>query len=149
MNSDPALERLDRDVLSHHGVTHVVLFEGTNDIRRGAPADQVISGMQEIVKRVKARGIRILGVTIVPRHNVAAAGDNTGWDAAKTNVPHQVNEWILKKAAFDAVLDFDRLVRDPSNPDVYYPSFHCDGIHPSLRGYYELGTSIPLGLFKK
>src|SRR4029453_7643988 len=52
-DSPPGLERLDRDVLSHHGVTHVVLFMGTNDIRRDAAAAQVMKGMQEIVARVK------------------------------------------------------------------------------------------------
>ena len=70
-DSTPGMERLDRDVLSHHGVTDVVLFMGTNDIRRGATAAQVIAAMTSIVQKVKARGIRVIGVTIIPRHNVA------------------------------------------------------------------------------
>src|ERR1700694_993249 len=37
LNSPAGVERLDRDVLSHSGVTHVILFLGTNDIRREAP----------------------------------------------------------------------------------------------------------------
>lgn len=146
-NSVPALERLDRDVLSHHGVSHVILFEGTNDIRRDASAEQVISGMTDISQRVRARGIRIVGVTIVPRHNLPPAGDNTGWDDAKSKTRRAVNEWIRSGGAFDAVLDFDRVMRDPSAPDRNYPSFHCDGIHPNPRGYYEIGKSVPLDLF--
>lgn len=148
-NSDPALERFDRDVLSHHGVTHVILFEGTNDIRRDAPAAQVMSGMQEIVKRVKARGIKIIAATIIPRHNYPPAGDNTGWNPAKTKVRHEVNQWIRKGTPFDGVVDFDKAMRDPKNPELNYPSFHCDGIHPSSRGYYEVAKSIPLDLFKR
>jgi lysophospholipase L1-like esterase len=148
-DSTPGLERLDRDVLTHHGVTDVVLFMGTNDIRRGAPAAQVIAGMTSIVQRVKAKSIRVVGVTIIPRHNVAPAGTNTGWNPDKTKVRNEVNQWIRSKAPFDAVIDFDRVVSDPANPDSIYAPFNCgDGIHPSPAGYYAMGKSIDLGLFR-
>ena len=148
-DSPPGLERLDRDVLSHHGVTHVMLFMGTNDIRRGASASQVIAGTQEIIKRVKASGLKIIGVTIIPRHNRPPEGTNTGWDASRTQFRNDVNQWIRTKAAFDAVIDFDKVVQDPENPDLIYPPFNCgDGIHPSPRGYYEMGQSLRLDLFK-
>ena len=147
-DSMPALERLDRDVLSNRGVTHVILFEGTNDIRRDAPAAQVINGMQELVKRVKARGIKIIAATIIPRHDLAPAGTNTGWNAAKTTIRHQVNDWLRSKSPFDGIVDFDKAMRDPANPEVNYPSFHCDGIHPNTRGYYELAKAVPLDMLK-
>ena len=148
VSSPPGLERLDRDVFSHHGVTHVILFEGTNDIRRGAPASQVIAGMQEIIARVKDRGMQAIGATIVPRHNYPASGDNTGWDPHKTAIRNEVNEWIRTEAPFDGVLDFDKALRDPSNPDLNYPSFHCDGIHPTPRGYYEMARQANLEMFR-
>jgi lysophospholipase L1-like esterase len=144
----PALERLDRDVLSNRGVTHVFLFEGTNDIRRDAPAAQVIGGTQELVKRIKARGIKIIAATIIPRHDLAPFGTNTGWDAAKTAIRHQVNDWLRSKSPFDGIVDFDKAMRDPANPEVNYPSFHCDGIHPNVRGYYELAKAVPLEMLK-
>ena len=53
-DSPPGLERLERDVLSHHGVTHVILFMGTNDARREASAAQIIAGIEDIVRRVKS-----------------------------------------------------------------------------------------------
>jgi lysophospholipase L1-like esterase len=148
-DSTPGLERLERDVLSHHGVTDVVLFMGTNDIRRGATAASVIDGTSTIIKQVKAKGIRIIGATIIPRHNVAPAGTNTGWNPDKTRVRHAVNEWIRTKAAFDDVIDFEKVVRDPANPDLLVPAFNCgDGIHPSPLGYYQMGKSVDLGLFR-
>ncbi len=107
-DSTPGLERFDRDVLSHHGVTDVVLFMGTNDIRRGASAAQVIAGMTSIAQRIKAKGMRAIGVTIIPRHNVAPNGTNTGWNAEKTRIRNEVNQWIRSKAPFDAVIDFDK-----------------------------------------
>lgn len=148
-DSIPGVERLDLDVLSHSGVSHVVLFMGTNDIRREASAQDVIAGMQNIIARTKARGLKIYGATIIPRHNVAAAGTNTGWNDAKTAIRNQVNDWIRHSRAFDGVLDFDRVVRDPANPDLINPPFNCgDGIHPSPIGYYQMGKSVDLDLFR-
>lgn len=147
-DSAPGVERLDRDVLSHHGVTHVILFMGTNDIRRNAPAAQVIAGMQDIIKRVKARGLKIIGVTIIPRHNRPPAENNTGWDSQKTQIRNEVNQWMRTRKPFDALIDMDAAVRDPKNPDLIYPPFNCgDGIHPSPRGYFEMGKSVSLDLF--
>jgi len=148
-DSAPGLERLDRDVLSHHGVTHVILFMGTNDIRREAPAAQVIDGTQEIVKRVRARGMKIIGVTIIPRHNRLPAENNTGWDAAKTKIRNDVNRWMRTSKPFDALIDFDAAVHDAQHTDLLYEPFNCgDGIHPSPRGYFEMGRVVPIDLFR-
>jgi lysophospholipase L1-like esterase len=147
-DSTPGLERLDRDVLSHHGVTDVLLFMGTNDIRRGATAAQVMAAMTSIVQKVKARGIRVIGVTIIPRHKVAPTGTNTGWNSDKSGIKNEVNRWIRTKAPFDNIIDFDQVVRDPANPDLMRPPFNCgDGIHPSPAGYYVMGKSVELSLF--
>ena len=148
-NSTPGVERLERDVLSHEGVTDVILFMGTNDIRREASARQVIAGMETIVEQVHARGLRIHGVTIIPRHNRAPTESNSGWTPAKTRIRNQVNDWIRGDAPFDGVLDFDAVVRAPSNHDLILPAFDCDGIHPTARGYYEMGRSVPLELFAR
>ena len=148
-DSPPGLERLERDVLAHQGVTHVIVFMGTNDIRREASAAQVIAGMQDIVNRVRARGLKIVGVTIIPRHNRPPAENNTGWSAEKTKQRNEVNQWIRTRAGFDAVIDFDTIVQDPKDRDVIYPPFNCgDGIHPSPRGYFAMGESVRLDIFK-
>jgi lysophospholipase L1-like esterase len=147
-DSAPGMERLERDVLSHAGVTDVVLFMGTNDIRREASAAQVIDGMLDIITRVKARGLKISVSTIIPRHNRPPAGTNTGWNPAKTAIRNEVNHWIRKNAPIDAVIDFDKVVRDPAAPDLIYPPFNCgDGIHPSPAGYYLMGQAVDLLLF--
>jgi lysophospholipase L1-like esterase len=148
-NSPPGTERLDRDVFSHAGVSHVVLFLGTNDIRREAPAEQVIAGIKDIVTRVKQKGIKIIGVTIIPRDTTVPGIPDTGWSDAKSKIRNQVNDFIRKQAGFDAVLDFDKLVRDPRNPEVINVAYDCgDGVHPSPYGYFLLGKSVDLGLFK-
>ena len=148
-NSTPGVERFERDVLLHAGVTDVVLFMGTNDIRREASARQVIAGTQSIIEQAHAHGLRIHGVTIIPRHNRAPTANNSGWTPTKTRIRNEVNDWIRSDAPFDGVLDFDAVVRDPSNHDLILPAFDCDGIHPTARGYYEMGRSVPLDLFKR
>jgi lysophospholipase L1-like esterase len=146
-DSTPGTERLDRDVLAHAGVSHVIVFMGTNDIRREASAEQVIDGVKDIVARVKARGLKVIGVTIVPRHNVVAG--NTGWNDAKTKVRNEVNAWIRGGGAFDGIIDFDRVVRSAGNPDLLNVTYNCgDGIHPSPLGYFQMGKSVDLNLFE-
>jgi len=144
INSPTGVDRLERDVLSHPGVSHVVFFEGTNDIRRGASAEQVIAGIKDIVGRVHAKKMQIIGVTIIPRHNQP---DNS-WNDAKSKIRHQVNDFIKKGAGFDAVLDFDAVVRNPGKVDEMIPAYNCgDGVHPSPIGYFLMGKSVELALF--
>jgi lysophospholipase L1-like esterase len=109
----------------------------------------VINGLKDIVARVKARGLKAVGVTIVPRHNVTLAGGNTGWDAGKTKVRNEVNAWIRGSGAFDGVIDFDRVVRSAGDPDLLAVTYNCgDGIHPSPLGYFQMGKSVDLNLFE-
>lgn len=141
--SPPGTERFDRDVLAHSGVTHVIVFEATNDIRRGASADVVIAGLQEVIRRAKAAKLKVIGVTIIPR-----AG-SMGWDAGMTAARNTVNDWIRHRAGFDAVIDFDEVVADSANRDVIGPRYNCgDSVHPDPFGYLAMGRSIDLKLFK-
>jgi lysophospholipase L1-like esterase len=57
-DSPPGLERLERDVLSHHGVTDVILFMGTNDIRREARAARRYAGHHQAGERTRAEDRR-------------------------------------------------------------------------------------------
>jgi len=155
-NSTPGVDRLDRDVLSHFGVTHVILFMGTNDIRRGASAAHVITAAKDIIERVHKRQIRIFGATVLPRQSPmslnpspASSGQGAKWDEAMTKIRQEVNRWIRTQAKFDAVIDFDEVIRDPANPEMMVPRFDCgDNVHPSPAGYYEMGKSIPLTLLE-
>jgi lysophospholipase L1-like esterase len=151
-NSDPAIQRFDRDVLSHAGVSHVVVFIGTNDIRRGASAELVIGSLKSLIERVRgARSpIKIIGATIVPRHAVVPGVADTGWNDDKTKIRNRVNEWIRKEAGFDAVLDFDHVVASKANPDLLEQAYNCgDGVHPSPIGYFQMGKSVDLSVFGK
>ena len=92
--------------------------------------------------------MKVTGVTIIPRHDVPPSGTNTGWNAAKTAIRNQVNAWMRTKAKFDHVIDFDQVVRDPASADLIDPAYNCDGIHPTPRGYYEMGNSLSIEWFR-
>ena len=147
--SPTVLERLERDVLSLAWVTHVILFIGTNDIRRGGVAEPLIAGMREIIRQVRDRGIRIVVATIIPRNPEPRAGlpPGLGFDAAKNAERHAVNEWIRAHDDLDAVIDFDEVLKHSRDRDLINPLYDCDGIHPNVFGYATMGRSIDLTVF--
>ena len=149
--SATVLERLERDVLSLAGVTHLILFIGTNDIRRGGVAAPLIAGMQEVIRQVRDRGIRIVVATIIPRNPEPRAGlpPGLGFDAAKNAERHAVNEWIRAHDDLDAVIDFDEAVKHSRDRDLINPVYDCDGIHPNVFGYTAMGRSIDLTVFEE
>ncbi|WP_410657404.1 GDSL-type esterase/lipase family protein [Amycolatopsis sp. lyj-112] len=140
----PAPSRLDRDVLSLPGVSHVLLLEGTNDIGGGdhappAPAAQVIDAMRTIAARVHAAGPKMIGATILPMCNAAGG--------PKEQARLAVNKWIRTSGTFDSVLDFDAVMRDPADPTVIRQAWRNDCYHPNAAGDRVLGESIDLSVF--
>jgi lysophospholipase L1-like esterase len=141
--SPAAVDRLDRDVLARTGATHVVFFEGTNDIAAGVNADQLMAGMQSVVDRVHAARLPIFCSTIIPRHNAT-------WTAQMTDYRNTVNDWIRHKANCDAVIDFDKVMRSDDNPDLMNPLLDFgDHIHPNPYGYFLMGRAVDEKLFEK
>ena len=145
-----ALQRLERDVLGLSGVSAVVLLEGINDISAGASADAIIAGMKELVARVKAKGIKIVGATITP--SLTATGNSGTPDA---NARRQaVNAFIRTGGLFDAVADFDAATVDP-NPGALRAEFvpnstiggAGDRLHPNRAGYQAMGAAVDLRIF--
>jgi lysophospholipase L1-like esterase len=142
-NGPAAVDRLDRDVLARTGATHVVFFEGTNDIAGGITADQLMTGMQNVVDRVHAARLPIFCSTIIPRHNAT-------WTAQMTEYRNIVNDWIRHKANCDAVIDFDRVMRSADDPDLMNPRLDFgDHIHPNPYGYFLMGRAVNEKLFER
>ena len=148
VGSVPGVERLDRDALDLAGVTHLVLFLGTNDLRRDATAEQVIAGLEELVGRAKERGLVVAAATIIPRNPVPRGlPANLGFTEARNAARHRINDWIRGNDDLDAVLDFDAVVKDGSTPNLINSIYDCDGIHPNVLGYAAMGRAIDLSVF--
>jgi lysophospholipase L1-like esterase len=151
------LARFDRDVLAQTGVRSVIVLEGVNDLggltRLGevsasehhALVARILAAYEQIVLRAHAHGIRVIGATILPYAGSDYYHPLPSSDADRV----AVNQWIRAPGHFDAVIDFDKTMRDPDHPDRLLPAYDCgDHLHPSPRGYRVMGESIPLSLFQ-
>ncbi len=150
-----ALARFDRDVLAQTGVRYLIVLEGVNDLgglartkevtaeEHEAFVQRVLAAYEQIIARAHAHGLRVMGATILPY-----VGSNYYHPGPLSEQDRQtVNAWI--RAHFDAVIDFDKITRDPANPDRLLPAFDSgDHLHPSPAGYAAMANGIPLAIFK-
>ncbi len=60
-----------------------------------------------------------------------------------------MNQWIRTSNAYDAVIDFDKAIRDPGNPAKILPAYDSgDNLHPNDAGYKAMADAISLSLFR-
>ncbi len=154
IRGDSGLRRFDRDVIAQPGVTHVIVMLGTNDLRNRwakpeeeVNADQMIAGLKQLAVRAQTAGLKIFGATLTPFENETFLPG--AWTPEREKTRQAVNEWIREGGAFDAIVDFDRALRDPEHPTSMLPSYDCDDhLHPSDLGYNKMGDAIDLSLFE-
>jgi lysophospholipase L1-like esterase len=150
-----AMSRFDRDVLAQPGVRWLIVFEAVNDIGTFDPdgtkpkaahdqlVRQITTAYSQMIEKAHAAGIRIYGATITPFLDCEAYHPKPISEADRI----AVNAWI--RGHFDAVLDFDAVVRDPARPDHLAPAYDTgDHLHLSPAGYRALAAAVPLTLFQ-
>jgi lysophospholipase L1-like esterase len=154
IRGDSGLRRFDRDVLAQPGVTHAIVMLGTNDLRNRwakpeeeVTAEEMIAGLKQMALRAQTRGIKLFGATLTPFENETFLPG--AWTPEREARRQAVNEWIREGGAFDAVVDFDRALRDPEHPTRMLPIYDCgDHLHPSDLGYNRMGDAVDLSLFE-
>jgi lysophospholipase L1-like esterase len=143
------LARFDRDVLAQPGVKYVTIMEGINDIGVGGTKPNpsvadLIAGHRQMIDRAHAHGIKVIGATLTPFEGAAY------WTPEGEAKRQALNTWIRTSKAYDAVLDFDAVLRDPKNPTKSQSAFDSgDHLHPSPAGYEAMANSIKLSIFNK
>jgi lysophospholipase L1-like esterase len=163
---DSAPDRFTRDVIDQPGVRDVIVLEGVNDLgfsefdlnRFGAvhapcfepntnvSAQQIIDGYEQLIAMAHAHGLKIFGATITPFKGTYY------WDQAAEQKRETINNWIRTSGAFDGVVDFDQVVRDPYDPQLMNPqdtSASDMTLHPGDLGLIAMGDSINLRMLLK
>jgi lysophospholipase L1-like esterase len=150
-----AQERFDRDVIAQTGVRWVTLLEGINDIGFPGAVDpptprttaaEIIAAYKQLITRAHAAGLKIYGCTLTPFEGTIFPGY---FAPDKEPVRQAVNDWIRSSGRFDAVIDFDKAVRDPSHPTRILPAFDVgDHLHPNDAGYKAMADAVDLRLFQ-
>ena len=149
-----ALARFDRDALGIAGAHWVIFLEGINDIgfsggsndpQDEVSAEQIIAGMKTLIARAHQRGMKVMGGTLTPFGNTDWPYHTVAGEAKRQTV----NAWIRGAGAFDAVVDFDRVTRDPARPDHLLGAYDSDHIHPNDAGCKAMADAIDLTFFSR
>jgi lysophospholipase L1-like esterase len=144
-----AVARFDRDVLSQSGVKWVMLLEGINDIGTGRPGDPVTvddltGAYEQMIEEAHTHGIKVIGCTLTPF--LGAPYKREPGEPIRVGV----NNWIRTSGKFDAVVDFDKAVRDPQDPTRVRADFDPgDHLHPNDAGYQAMADAVDLSIFTR
>ncbi|MGC1548700.1 MAG: SGNH/GDSL hydrolase family protein [Rhodanobacter sp.] len=153
---ESGLARFQHDALDQAGAKVVIVRIGGNDLgflHALAPASEtldandLIAGYRRLIALAHQHGLSIIGTTISPFENADLPGYYT---PAKDVMRQHVNAWIRHSGEFDAVLDFDQILRDPSHPARLLPAYDSgDHLHPNDAGYSAIAAALPLATIDK
>ncbi|MEU9481101.1 SGNH/GDSL hydrolase family protein [Streptomyces sp. NPDC048191] len=140
------LGRFDRDALTHPSVKVVVIDLGVNDILRNPrlpDPDKILTGLRTLVRDAHAHGLKTVGATLMPFQG------HRGWTPAREAVRQQINAQIRAGRVYDAVVDFDKALRDPYAPRRLRPDYDSgDHLHPSDLGFGKMAQIFDLSTLK-
>lgn len=151
-----ALARFGQDVLGQPGVSDVIVLLGINDIgwpgSPFAPAemmvtlDELTAGFRELAATAHINGIRITVGTLPPFEGALEGTPFAGhYNPQKETLRLRLNDWIRGAGIFDAVVDFDAVLRDPARPQRMRVQFDSgDHLHPGDTGYRKMADAIDI-----
>jgi lysophospholipase L1-like esterase len=106
-------------------------------------AEEIIAGHRQLIDRAHMHGLKAIGATLTPY------GGAFYYSEAGEAMRQAVNQWIRTGGAYDAVVDFDAVIRDPANPAKMQQQFNPgDNLHPNDAGYKAMAEALNLTLFQ-
>ena len=156
-----ALARFEHDVVGQPGVSDLIVLLGINDIGwPGSPfapredavtLEELQTGFRQLAATAHARGLRVTVGTLPPFEGALEGTPFAGhYSAAKEHLRQQLNGWLRTAGLFDAVVDFDAVLRDPRRPGRMRAEFDSgDHLHPGDAGYQAMAAAIDIALMLK
>jgi lysophospholipase L1-like esterase len=159
-DNNSGVVRFVAHALSVPGVRWISLLEGINDIsgatrRRPAPAggsadpppfgaEDLIRAYQQLIDLAHLHNVQVIGCTLTP------FGGSSAFTERGEAIRQEVNTWIRSSGSFDAVVDFDRVTRDPADPQRFRPEADSpDLLHPGDGGYRLMAEAFDLALLER
>jgi lysophospholipase L1-like esterase len=151
-----ALARLERDVLAQPGVRSMIVLLGINDIAWPGTAfaknatrptlQALTAGYRQLIAQARSHGIRVVGATLTPFEGALPGTPLADYyQPDKDALRQQLNDWIRRSGAFDAVIDFDAVLRDPAHPVRMAAHFDSgDRLHPGDEGNRAMAEAVDL-----
>jgi lysophospholipase L1-like esterase len=145
-----AADRFDRDILKQQGVRWVIILEAINDIGQtqdsiaaSQVAKDLMAAYERMIDLAHAKDIEVYGATLLP------FGKSFYYTGYRETARNTLNNWIRNSGRFDAVIDFDLVLRDPEDTLCLLPAAHSgDFLHPNEEGYKIMGEAVDLKLFR-
>ena len=134
--SETSVERFDEDVLPFHP-RYLIILEGTNSIRGGVPAEEVIKDLKNLEAKCLNNNIEPIFLTLPPINpdsiqKVFNEPTSPGWREEMD----LVNDYIRTRTHID-------LARVINYPDGILPErLALDGLHPDINVKRKMGTII-------
>ncbi|MFI6641808.1 SGNH/GDSL hydrolase family protein [Streptomyces sp. NPDC050504] len=148
---DKGIDRFKRDVLDRPGVRAAVIHLGANDIaaaqlgggpcmaKRQVTAAELIEGHRKLIRAAHAKGVKAIGATVTPMKGALFPV----WSPEGEKVRGALNEWIRNGGEYDEVLDVDRAMADPSDPELPRAGYvYMDGLHPNDAGAAAIAAAL-------
>ena len=147
--------RFDRDGLTQSGAAYVLVLLGnadlllpnlTGNLAEVVTVAELIQGHRQIIERAHAAGVKAYGSTLFPVEGYPFPGF---WTPSLEAKRQAFNQWMRTSNAYDAVIDFDQVLRDPAQPSRLHPAYDSgDHAHPNDDGYRAMAAAVDLSLFR-
>lgn len=141
-----AITRMAWDVFALPNLSHIIVFEGINDIGVGVSGPAIIDGVRAVIAEAHRRGIKVIVSTLTP-----CFGNTSDTLAYTMNEAQRqpFNDWVLHSGEPDAVINFNAAVRAPlAAPDTWLPALTVDFLHPNPAGLMVMANAIPLDVLR-
>jgi lysophospholipase L1-like esterase len=149
--------RFDHDVLAQPGVKFVIVLAGINDIgvpgtsfapiSEEVPPVEIVASLRQVAERAHEHGLRVFVGTLTPFEGSTIKGYFTGERELRRQ---EVNTLIRSGEGFDGMIDFDKVIADPSHPRRILPGYDSgDHLHLNDAGYQAMAAAIDLSLFTR